>query len=69
MPNGFFMLQFFNEKGIGVLPPLGMVLGVGSGSSQGEDRAGPALNPLKGSSARLPPSVFLVARIRPNVAH
>ena len=26
------------------------------GKCQGEDRTGPALNPLKGSSARLPPS-------------
>ena len=37
---------------------MGMVhwvwFGVGGGSSEREDRAGPALNPLKGSSARLP---------------
>ena len=28
---------------------------VGGGSGEGEVRTGPALNPLKGSSARLPP--------------
>jgi len=55
-----------------MLPPMGMVhwvwfFGVGGGSSRGEDRAGPALNPLKGSSARLPPSIFLIARTRPNL--
>ena len=43
-----------------VLPPMGMVhwvwfFKVGGGSEWGEDHAGPALNPLKGSSARLPP--------------
>ena len=37
--------------------PLGVVIGVGGGSGRREDRAGPALNPLKGSSARLPPYV------------
>src|SRR5258708_5279387 len=47
--------------------PLGVVFGVGGGSSRGEDRAGPALNPLKGSSARLPPSSFVNARTWPNV--
>jgi hypothetical protein len=42
-----------------MLPPVGMVhwvwfLGKAAEASRREDRAGPALNPLKGSSARLP---------------
>jgi len=34
--------------------PLGVVLGCAAEVGRREDRAGPALNPLKGSSARLP---------------
>ena len=42
-------------------------LTVGGGSGRGKVRAGPALNPLKGSSARLPPWVPATARRTPKL--